>query len=336
MIGIVASLSSGLEALYSSIFIGGLITSVIGFTNMLSRVRSLFTTRIVAVILILIAFTLSPVMLRLITSGEKPGILLLLAVVLVFLLIALNEVLKGALKSLTIALGLTVGSILYFLAYASGPSLEAIVHPTEKLFFIGFKFEVGTILAFLLCFFALTINEMGSVEAVGNILKADDMDNRLRRGVGVTGLGNAISGSMGVIGQVDFSMSAGLILATGSASRIAFIPAGVALIACAFLPSFVRILASIPLPVMGAVLLYTMVSQLAAGLSMLVQDKAITSYAQGITVGLPLMIGLLVAFAPIEVFEAYPSIVRPIISNGFVMGTLSVLFMEHVVYRKKN
>lgn len=338
LVGIIATLSSGVGALYTAIFCGGALLAFAGFANLLATVRRFFTPRIVAVVLILIAFTLSPTILRLITTNAGGGgggaFSLCFALVMVFALALINETLKGVAKSLTVLIGMAGGGVAYCL-FQGFPSLPACsaVGMAKYSWFISPVFEPGTLLAFAFCFLALTINEMGSVEAVGQMLKADTMDRRIRRGVGVTGLANMASGSLGVIGPVDFSLSAGLIAATGCASRYALLPAGLGLMVCALFPSFIMILGAIPGPVMGALLLYLMATQLSSGLSMLVSSRGVTDFPTGLVVGLPLMLGLMIAFAPAAVFDAFPQMLRPVIGNGFVMGTLSVIVMEHVMFR---
>lgn len=84
---------------------------------------------------------------------------------------------------------------------------------------------------------------------------------------------------------------------------------------------------------MGALLLYLMASQLASGLSMLTAEQCVTDFNSGIIVGLPLMTGLFIAFAPTSTWEHLPALLRPIIGNGFIMGTLTVIVLEHVIFR---
>ncbi|MDR2368468.1 MAG: purine/pyrimidine permease [Deltaproteobacteria bacterium] len=337
MVGLVASQGAPIGALYSAMALGGALMAIMGFANRLAALRRFFTPRIVAVILVLIAFTLSPVIIGLILGESRPGPSLALALILILALVPLNEALKGSLKSLTVPLGLVVGTIAYrlWLGAPAEPIIATapVADPARSLFLADPALQAGPILAFIFCFLALTVNELGSVEAVGRMISAPGMDGRVRRGVGVTGLGSVLSGLLGVIGPVDFSLSAGLIAATKCAARLTFIPAGLALLACAFAPGFIALLVAIPKPIMGAVLLYSMVSQLAGGLSMLVSDRAIANYAQGVTVALPLLVGLLIAFAPPHAFQPFPAILRPIIANGFVMGAILVVLLEHVILR---
>lgn len=130
-------------------------------------------------------------------------------------------------------------------------------------------------------------------------------------------------------------MSPGIISATGCASRFPFIPTAILLLACSFFPMLIGGLLSIPNIVMGVILIYVMLSQFAAGLQLLVRQKAVTEFNDGAVIGLSMMVALLISFAPSEALVQIPSLLRPILGNGFVMGVITVLVMEHLVYRKK-
>ena len=86
---------------------------------------------------------------------------------------------------------------------------------------------------------------------------------------------------------------------------------------------------------MGALMLYLMTTQLAGGLTVLTQSGGVTDFAGGAIMGLPLMIGLLISFAPPAALGGFPEFLRPVVGNGFVMGTVAVILLEHVVFRKK-
>lgn len=340
LVGLVATVSAGLETVYTSIFIGGAAMFLAAVTGLLSRLRRLFTPRIVAVILILIAFTLSPTILGMIYGGAGPHSARLgFALVLVLLLVFCNVALPGVMKSLTVVIGMSLGSAVYFLLFGcpglESPPAASAASLGASLFINGLAFDPGIILSFLFCFLALLINDFGSIESVGQLLKADHMELRVKRGLAVTGLANMAAGGLGVIGPVDFSLSAGVIAASGCASRYAFLPAGLGITACAFMPKVILLLTAIPGPVMGALLLYLMSTQLASGLGMLLAEKGVRDFDGALVVSLPLMIGLLISFSPAETFTALPQVFRPIVGNGFVMGTVMVLVLEHLVFRKR-
>lgn len=337
LVGLVASLSSGEGAVYTSIFVGGALLALAGLSGALARLRSFFTPRIVAVVLVLIAFTLAPTILRLAFPGPQDTLFhLLFTLGAVFLLVVLNAALPGVWKSLTVIIGMAGGTLVYFYANGFPSPPQAPAGGALPLLLASPELHPGTLLAFLFCFLALLINELGSVESVGQMLKTKDMDARIKRGVGIQGAANMCAGGLGVLGTVDFSVSAGIIAATGCASRYPLVPAGLGLLACAFLPQAILLLSCIPDPVMGALMLYLMSTQLASGLTMLSAEGGVRDFTGGIIVGLPLMIGLLIAFAPAEMLAALPGALRPIAGNGFVMGTLTVLALEHLVFRTRS
>lgn len=44
---------------------------------------------------------------------------------------------------------------------------------------------------------------------------------------------------------------------------------------------------------------------------------------------LPLVVGTLVAFLPPAVVAGFPAVLQPVLGNGFVVGTITVLLLEH-------
>ena len=72
LVGVISSLGAGASTtgIYSSIAIGGVLVSLLTYGGMLRRIQRLFTPRIVVVILMLIALTLSPVIKNLIFSAK--------------------------------------------------------------------------------------------------------------------------------------------------------------------------------------------------------------------------------------------------------------------------
>lgn len=339
LIGILSTVSLGIPAVYTGIMVGGLILTILAYSGLLGKLQFVFTPRIVTVILILIAFTLTPVILKLVLGDAVHALFnLFFTLVMVLALVIGNKLLRGIWKSTTVLWGI-VGGVLVYYGVFGFPMLSStgagIIPEQATVLNFPLDFEAGTILAFLFCYIALIVNELGSIQAVGHVLQADRMDQRTTRGVGIVGVTNVLSGLFGVIGPVDYSMSPGVISATGCASRYTLLPAGAGLILCAFFPSVVGMLVTIPGVVMGAILLYLMATQLAAGLQMLVREKAITDFDSGVVVGLPLMVALLLSFAPEVVLNLIPSLFKPIVGNGFVMGVITVLIMEHLIFKKR-
>ena len=238
LIGILSTVSSGITAVYTGIMVGGLVLTVLAYSGLLGKLQFVFTPRIVTVILILIAFTLTPVILKLVLGDAVHALFnLFFTLVMVLALVIGNKLLRGIWKSTTVLWGIVGGVLVYYgvFGFPVLTSTEAGMIPDQATIFnFPLDFEAGTILAFLFCYMALIVNELGSIQAVGHMLQADRMELRTTRGVGIVGITNVLSGLFGVIGPVDYSMSPGVISATGCASRYTLLPAGAGLMLCAF------------------------------------------------------------------------------------------------------
>jgi xanthine/uracil permease len=343
LIGILASQGSSSAAIYTSILICGILLSLLAISGLFAYLRKLFTPRVVAVILLLVAFTIMPTILDLISSGSansSPAHNLSFALVFILILFAAQRLLTGLWKSTMILWAMILGSVAYTLVnpiWLQGANANDL--PVLGGFFdqltAALVIDPGLIIAFILCFLGLSINDLGSIQAVGTVLQADKMPQRITRGIAFTGLGNTLAGFMGVIGPVNFSFSPGIIASTGCASRSTLVPAGVIMLLLAFLPRTIYYLSFIPAVVIGCVLLFIMCTQVAAGLSSAFAAMEEPVFDHALLIALPILIGILVAFLPAEVVATFPSQLRPILGNGFVMGVLVSLLLEHVIFRTR-
>ena len=338
LVGVMASLAASAEvsAIYSSIAIGGVLITLLTIGGLMRYVQCIFTPRIVVVILMLIATTLAPTIKNLVfpahASHNEHLFGLLFAVVGVVLMVVANRNLRGVAKSLVIPMALVVGSIAYF-AIFDAPQHVSSAASWRGLLIDDFVFDWSLVVAFVICYIALAINDIGSIESLGGMLGIKDMDKRMKRGVRITGVMNIVAGSMGVLGPVNYSMSPGVIASTGCASRYALIPATLLLVACALFPDVIWVLTAIPSPVIGVILLFLMGTQLAASFEMMQSTRSAATFADALTLGLPIMVALLFQLMPKGVA---PDVIQPLVGNGFAMGVIVVMIMEHVINRSKS
>lgn len=337
LVGVLSSLGAKapVGAIYTSIAIGGALIVLLSFGGMMNKVRKLFTPRIVVVILMLIAFTLAPVIKNLIfqegATSEQHLFGLVFTLVGCVGMVFLNRTLKGVAKSLVVPIALVVGSAAYYLLFPMPQAVESVGFLGGNMF-NDFSFDWGLMIAFVICYIALLINDIGSIESLGVMLGAEDMGGRLKRGLRITGAMNVVAGSMGVLGPVNYSMSPGVIASTGCASRWALLPATLLLVLCALFPDVIFVLTSIPNQVIGVILLFLMGTQLSAGLEMATSTGSIRSFSGALTISLPIMVALLFQLMPRGIV---PSVIEPLVGNGFAMGVITVLVMEHLINRTK-
>ncbi|MBR5886266.1 MAG: purine/pyrimidine permease [Alistipes sp.] len=323
------------EAIFPSMAIGGILITLISLSGLMSKVQRAFTPRIVAAIVLLIAFTIiKPIVGMVFSNNDHQLFSLLFAVVVVITMAVANNLLKGVWKSMVVIVAMILGSLIYY-AYTGFP--QSFVSDTlpSTLFLGGVDIDAGIVIAFIFCYIALFINQMGSVQSLGDMVGADNMATRQKRGMVVQGVMNMVAGAMGVIGPVDYSLSPGIVASTSCASRFTVIPAAMLMIILAFIPDAVSVLLTIPQPVMGVVLLYLMSTQIAAGLHMIHSTTATPTFKDGLILAIPIMFTTLLSFAPQSAMYAVPALLRPIVGNGFVMGIILILLLEHLFLKDK-
>ena len=337
LMGIISAMSQGCNqsAIYTSLMVGGVFVALIAASGVMSRLHRLFTPRIVISILLLISFTITKPIINLVFSDPAHQQLAFwFCIICTTLMAVANNLLRGVWKSTVVMWAMLLGSLTYY-AFIGFPSSIATDTHRSGLLMQKFELDWGVILSFLFCYVALLINQVGSVQSLGNMVGADAMPSRNKRGMILVGVGNILSGALGVIGPVDYSLSPGIVASTQCASRYTVIPAGLAMVVIAFSPSVVGFLMSIPAPVMGTVLLFLMGTQLAAGFEMIRSTGSVTEFRHGMIIGLPLLFDVIMTFAPASAIAAIPEIIRPIIGNGFVMGVIIILLLEHILLKDK-
>ncbi len=343
LIGVTAAMGSSTEAIYLAVALGGLLLAVLAATGILGLLQTLFTSRVVATVLLLLAFTLAPSILGLVfEGGSRPSPLarFLFSLAMLFFMFSLQRYLKGVWKSTVIFWSILVGTAAYLLLFPSDAELALYSGgPSVSGFFVGLvtepRVDPGVLLSFLFCYLALAINDVGSIQSTAELIGTSGIRQRLRRGVVFTGLANLVSGFFGVVGPVNYSISAGVIASTRCASRFTLVPAAILIGLLAFLPVVVGIIGSIPAVIIGCVLFFILTSQIAAGLIVAfdcAKDGNLL-YESAVVIGFPVLLGTVVAFLPGEMVGTFPVVLRPILGNGFVVGVGAAFVLEHLIIR---
>ncbi len=337
LMGVIAATNQGHTAstIYPSMIVGGALVTLLAAVGAMKYIQKIFTPRIVAAIVILISFTMAKPILGLIFSDmTHAGLALVSTIVGVAVMAWANNIFKGIWKSTVVILAMILGSIFYY-SMTEFPKEFVSDSIAPQLVLAEFKLDAGVVIAFLFCYIALLINQVGSVQSLGDFVGATNMGKRQNRGLLITGVMNMVSGAMGIPGPVDYSLSPGVVASTSCASRYTMLPATVAMVVLAIFPDAVAVLLTIPKPIMGIVLLYLMATQVAAGFEIIHSSKAVLSFRDGVILGIPIMLTLILSFVPEEAMQSVPSFLRPIVGNGFVMGIIVVLILEHFVLRTK-
>lgn len=340
VVGLAASQGFSQNAVYTSMMVGGLVLAAASASGLFAYVRKLFTPRVVSVILLLIAFTLAPTIVSLIAApGPEAFPRFAFAVLVTFLMFVASRYLGAFWKSTIILWALIAGTGACVLLFPGSLEVrQAGSAPTFSFFTrmtTSFSFEPGVLMSFLVCYVGLAINDLGSIESVGELIQSARLDRRLGRGITVTGLSNILAGFLGVVGPVNYSLSPGVIAATGCASRFTLLPTAALMAGLACWTGAFAFIGAVPSLVVGSVFLYLMTYQVAAGLVMAAEQMKKLELEDGLVTGLPVLLGTVVSFMPPAFVTSLAPLLRPIAGNGFLVGVVAVLVLEHAVFRRK-
>ena len=240
---------------------------------------------------------------------------------------------RAKLHALPMLLGLTVG---YLLAMATGVltldkfALELsepwISLPHRAAY--GLSFRLALLAPFAIACLTANLKIVGDLTLCQKIndteWKRTDMKS-VSGGILANGLGTILAGMAGGVAQNTVSSSIGLSLATGTTSRALALPTGLLVIGLAFFPKLAAILAVMPAPVVGAILIYSACFIVLGGMQLL--TSRMLDARRTFAVGISLIFGLSVEITP-ELYRNLPEIVRPFFSSSTALATVLVVFLS--------
>ena len=333
----------GLPAIEGGMICGGLFLILVGVFKWLKWLSSLFTPRVVGVILILVALTLLsfiyPLLIGISKASPHGELSIFGFSLLIILLVAfMSHRLKGFLQTTSMLAGILFGLVLFLLkgeisfALVSQSSWFALPSP---LLGVWPSFSLPAILAIVCTYFAVMANSLGSIHGISEVVGAEGLEDRIHRGIGMNGVGGVLAGLLGVSGLVSLSISPGIVLVTRVASRYVLTMSGAIMIVCAFIPKLWALFTAIPPSVIASVLFVVLSSQLLVGFNVILSGKGTIERREYFTVGIPILMGAMISIIPKPFFQLFPNVIASLVGNGLVMGILFSLLLEHIVFRQQ-
>jgi xanthine/uracil permease len=336
IVGYLAAGGGDIYGFSGAMIMGGALLALLGVTGMLRRLLGLFTPNVVAVILILVAVSLIPVLTKMaggVTIHDPSGQpeILIRSVLLAMLIVFMSQYLPGFSRPLAILIGIIIGIVVNLVlglkVSASDPNISWLSFPSP-VGISGSHYSPSVLLPFLFCYLALAVNEVGSVQGMGNLLQVKDLDRRQDRSFITTGAANLVCGLFGTIGLVSYSLSPGVVSVTRVASRHVLMLGACLLFLFGLSPQLTYFFSLIPAEVVGAAMLAILGTQIGAGVAILLRKGDFTA-RDYIVIGFPVMLGGLISFLPQDIFVQWPVMLRTLLSNSMVVGVLTVLILDH-------
>jgi uric acid transporter len=257
MVAIVTT-GGGLQAVYGAV----IVASLIGFflAPYFSKIIRFFPPIVTGCVITIIGLSLLPVAVRWMMGGNKnaenwgSAENIGLALMTLGIVIVLNLVQNATIRRLSILLSIVLGAVIAHLigfgdfskvadgAWLQFPSFFAFGMPT---------FELTAIISMLIVTLVIMTETTADIIAVGEIIGTDVDSKRITDGLRADMLSSAAAPIFGSFMQSAFAQNVGLVAITGVKSRYVVTAGGVILVVLGLLPILGRLVAAIPVPVLG-------------------------------------------------------------------------------------
>lgn len=238
---------------------------------------------------------------------------------------------KGLLATASILVGLLAG---YVVAISfGGVDLSAVGEARWLIlpdpFRYGVEFSAPAIIGFCLMSFVTAIETVGDVSGITEAgAQREATDKELSRATLADGLGSLTGALFGALPNTSFSQNVGLIAMTGIMSRHIVTCGAIFLLACGLVPKIGAFVTTIPIQVLGGVVIIMFGMVVSSALAIL--SKVEWSQRNMMIFGVSLSLGFGLLLEP-EALQHLPEMPRVLLSSGLLPGTFLAIVLNLLV-----
>lgn len=322
----------------AGIIISGMITMLVGLSGLSKFIARWFNAGVMAVFTFLLAVRLNTIFLKGMlgipfSAGEAPAQIdipvFLLSCMVVLLTIFLNVKGRNDLKRYSLLIGIIVGWITYEGIFKStGEAVKMSSEPVVGMFLLGeLSFDIGIIITAVVAGMLNLSNTFGALKGTDELYKSETTNWQYRRSFTISGAFTIISGLFGMVPYAPYVSSIGFLNQTRILERLPFILGGAMFIVMGVIPDIGNLMVKMPLSVGSAALLVAYMRLLQSALGYFAQIEM--TEANLYRLAAPLFIGIIFMAFPAEYFISVPASIRPLVSNGLLIGILLALILEN-------
>ena len=307
---------------------GALIASgifVIAIAGVFSKIAQFFPPIVTGSVITTIGLTLISVAVGNMGDNAKSpsATSLILSLLTIAIILLLHKFTTGFIKSISILIGLIVGTVVAafmglvdFSAVAEAP----IVHVPTPFYFGMPKFELSSIV--MMCIIAVVslVESTGVYLALADITGETLDSKRLRNGYRAEGFAVLLGGIFNTFPYTGFSQNVGLVQLSGIRTRRPIYYTALFLVILGLLPKFGALAQMIPSPVLGGgmLVMFGMVS--VQGIQILNSVDFKNNEHNLIIAAVSIAAG--VGFNGTNLFDSLPTNAQMFLTNGIVIATL--------------
>jgi xanthine/uracil permease len=322
---------------FNAYIIAGLLVALLGAVGLIGIIGHVWTPLVLGAMVMMVGLATAPVGIGLIASFQASwpffaGILL--ALLGGYLSIRGKGMLATIPVMIVIILGYAVFMISGRFDWELVRSMPAFVLPRLFPFGLGLP-PLDLIVTMIVVNIFSAVNLYGNMTGYATIVGAEVTPARERRAFTVFGLvEGALAGILGVPSHVAYGENLGLVLLTRVAAFSFILIASVAFIALSFFGKVGGIMAAMPQPVAGAVLLGVASTLIGIGANIWHRGRRFAT-REIFIVGFSVFFALGASMAPEALYEEMPRLVGTLLRNPVIMVIAAVIVLEQLVFREK-
>ncbi|WP_078412092.1 uracil/xanthine transporter [Priestia abyssalis] len=320
------------------IMISGIVTMFIGISGLSQYLSKLFNNGVMAVFMFLLGCRLNTIFLKGMlgipfgdhseTASIDIPVFLLSSVVTIFIIIFSIKA-APAFSKYSMLIGIIGGWILFELMLDKRETMDFSAKMDMELFPLGEpSFDIGIIVTAVIAGLINTSNTFGAIKGTDDLYRKTAAPNQYKQSFAISGLFVMISGVFGMVPYAPYVSSIGFLSQTKILERLPFIIGGGMFMVMGMIPAVSNLMAKLPLSVGSAVLLVAYLRLLHTSLQYFSQIPLNTPNIYRLAI--PLFVGIIFITFPSSYFATVPSILRPLFSNGLLVGILLSLVLENI------
>lgn len=300
-----------------------------------SKIKNLFPPVVTGSLITIIGFTLIPVGFQDLGGGDATAQnfgdlkFLLVGFLTMAIILGLNAFAKGFMKSLSILLGILIGTLIagsMGMVNLSSVGQASWFHLPQFFYFGTPKFEWSSILTMILVSLTTMVESTGVFFALGEITGHKIQEDDLKRGYRAEGIAVILGGLFNTFPYSTFSENVGVVQLSGIKTRKPIYFSALFLMLLGLLPKIGALATVIPNPVLGGAMIVMFGMVGVQGIRMLQQVDFKDNnnlLVSAISIGL----GLGVTVYP-QIFQDLPQSLQIIMNNGVVIGSFSAVILN--------
>lgn len=321
------------------ILISAVITVLIGITGIGPHIAKLFNSGVMGVFMFLFGCQLIGIFLKGMlgipfgneaASGSiQPGVSLL-SIGIAIIVILISVIAPSGIRRYGLLIGIIIGWPVYTLIFGSEASVGAAKAFNFTLFPLGAPaWNVGIILTVVLTGLLNTSNTFGALKGTDEMYNSATTNKQYRNSFTITGIVTGIAGLFGLVPYSPYVSSIGFLNQTGDIKRLPFILGGFMFFMMGVIPSVGVFFSLLPVSIGSAVLFVSYLQLLNSSFN---SFKHVTLNTLNVyRAAIPLFVGIIIMTMPASYFTTIPEVIRPLVSNGLLVGIFLALLMENFV-----